>query len=244
LIATALVTVAALFAFGGAMIAAFGRRAPAPAELWQHYVSEVAIVGAVLIPAATHRYAFLAVVLAAAGRCAWEVAVLYRRASRPVAERLLAVAFPLIGAACLAYVSCRDAAFGWIFLLFAVTETQDAMAWLFGRLFGRRLIFPNLSPRKTLEGALAGIAGAVAVGVAVARLGLGLDWAPAIGCSLLIAVSGLAGDLLASLLKRRVGAKDFPPVHRLHGGLLDIYDAFLFAAIPLGAVLWIADPGR
>jgi len=238
LIATALATVAALFAFGGAMIAAFGRRAPAAAELWAYYASEVVIVGAVLLPAALHRYAFLAVLLAAAARCVWEVALLYRRASRSFAAAAAAMAFPLAGAASLAQIACRDDAFGWIFLLFAVTETQDAMAWLFGRLFGRRLILQYLSPRKTLEGALAGIAAAVAVGVLVARLGLGLDWAPAIGCSLLIAASGFAGDLLASLLKRRVGAKDFPPVHRLHGGLLDIYDAFLFAAIPLGALLW------
>ena len=241
MIATALATVGVLFAFGGAMIAAFGRRAPAAAELWPYYLSEVFIVGAVLVPAALHRDAFLAVLLAGATRCAWEVALLYRRASRTLAGLLLAAAFPLLGAASLAHIAWREAAFGWIFLLFAVTETQDAMAWLFGRLFGRRPIFRYLSPRKTLEGALAGIAAAVAVGTAVARLGLGLDWAVAIGCSLLIAGSGLAGDLLASLLKRSVGAKDFPPVHRLHGGLLDIYDAFLFAAIPLNAVLWIVD---
>jgi CDP-diglyceride synthetase len=240
LIATALATVAALFAFSGAMIAVFGRRAAAPAELWAYYQSEVVIVGAVLVPAALHRYAFLAVLLAAAARCAWEVVLLHRRAGRPAAEWLPALAFPLAGAASLAFIACRDDAFGWIFLLFVVTETQDAMAWLFGRLFGRRRILPRLSPRKTLEGALAGIAAAVAVGVLVARLGLGLDWAPAIGCSLLIAAAGFAGDLLASLLKRRVGAKDFPSVHRLHGGLLDIYDAFLFAAIPLSAALLAA----
>ena len=238
--AAALATVGALFALGGALIAALGRGRPDSAELWRYFRSEFVIVGAVLIPAAVHPGLFAAVVAAGAARCTWEVLSSYRAAPRPVAGLPFAIALPLLGAASLALLAWRDDAFAWIFLLFAVVETQDAMAWLFGRLLGRRPFLRNLSPRKTLEGALAGFTSGVAVGVAVGAAGLGLSWSMALAASVLIAVAGSAGDLIASLIKRRLETKDFPPVHPLHGGLLDVYDSLLFGAIPLNAALWLA----
>jgi phosphatidate cytidylyltransferase len=157
---------------------------------------------------------------------------------RPASALAVALAFPLLGSAHLAHLAAREDGFAWIFLLFAAVEVQDAMAWLFGRLFGHRRVFPSLSPRKTLEGALAGLAAGVAVAVLVSRAMLGLGWPLACALALLIAAAGFAGDLFASLLKRAAGAKDFDRVHPLHGGLLDIYDSFLFAAVPLNAALW------
>jgi phosphatidate cytidylyltransferase len=176
------------------------------------------------------------VLAAAAARCAWEVAVVFRRRGQAAAGAFAALV-PLAGSASLALIALRDDAFAWIFLLFLVVEAQDAMAWLFGRLFGRRPLLPSLSPRKTVEGAVAGMLCAVALGASVAVLGLGLAPAPSLALCALLAAAGFAGDVLASLAKRAAGAKDFPPVHALHGGLLDVYDALLFAAMPLAALL-------
>ena len=103
-----------------------------------------------------------------------------------------AAAFPLLGAASLAQIAWREDAFAWIFLLFVVVETQDAMAWLFGRLLGRRPLLPQLSPRKTLEGAIGGFTTGVGVGAAVAVAGLGLPWTAALLASVLVAAAGFA----------------------------------------------------
>jgi len=62
----------------------------------------------------------------------------------------------------------------------------------------------------------------------------------AFAAAALIVAAGLCGDLFTSVLKRAAHVKDFPPIHRLHrlhGGLLDIYDSTLFAAVPLSFAL-------
>ena len=145
--------------------------------------------------------------------------------------------FPLLTAACLAQLIHRDEGFLWIFLLYATVETQDSMAFLFGRLFGRHPVLPRLSPRKTSEGVLAGAAFGVGIGALLAHKLLGQPLADALMLAVLLVIAGLAGDLFTSRLKRVAGIKDFPAVLALHGGLLDIYDSTLFAAIPLALVL-------
>ena len=59
---------------------------------------------------------------------------------------------------------------------------------------------------------------------------MGMAMASAAGAVAVILVVAIAGDLLASRLKRQQGAKDFAALHMLHGGALDIYDSFIFAA--------------
>jgi phosphatidate cytidylyltransferase len=149
--------------------------------------------------------------------------------------RLWAVvlAFPLLAAASLAHIAWWPHGFLWVFLVYATVEVQDSAAFLCGRLFGRRRLAPRLSPRKTLEGALAGAVIALATGTLIAHSLLDQPPAVAIALAAVVTAAGFAGDLFASALKRAAGTKDFRPVHRLHGGLLDIYDSTLFAALPL-----------
>ncbi|MEW6691025.1 MAG: phosphatidate cytidylyltransferase [Pseudomonadota bacterium] len=180
-------------------------------------------------------------VLAAA---AWPAAAALRGRAAAASPFAIALGFPLLCSAHVAALAGRENAFAWIFLLFAAVEAQDAFAWLAGRLFGRTPILRRLSPRKTLEGALAGLAAGGATALLVARAMLGLEWPLAGALAALLAAAGFAGDLFASALKRAAGAKDFARVHPLHGGLLDIYDSFLFAAVPLNAALWAAGVGR
>lgn len=112
-----------------------------------------------------------------------------------------------------------------------LTVMASDVAQLFGgRAFGRHLLAPVVSPKKTVEGAVAGIAAAALVLPALAHwwlpaLGL-LQWA---GLGVVIGLLGIAGDLFESLIKRSAGVKDSSGLIPGHGGMLDRIDALLFA---------------
>ena len=106
----------------------------------------------------------------------------------------------------------------------------DTGAFLAGSALGRHRFFPQLSPRKSVEGAVAGLLGAVAIGAILGWVLLGLT--PALGAveGLLVAVVAQAGDLAESALKRQGGAKDSSRLIPGHGGLLDRLDSLLLVA--------------
>lgn len=142
----------------------------------------------------------------------------------------LGLIFPALFVAQLGALRASEGGFGWLVLVFAVVEINDAFALVFGKLFGRTLIMPRLSPRKTAEGLFAGLICGAIGGLLVAYFLLELNWRMALPLVAVILAGGLIGDLATSALKRRRDKKDFAPVHALHGGLLDIYDSLLFAA--------------
>jgi phosphatidate cytidylyltransferase len=106
----------------------------------------------------------------------------------------------------------------------------DTGAYVIGSLIGRRPFFPQLSPRKSLEGALGGLAVAIALAALLGWLLLGLS--PWLGVleGLLVAVVAQIGDLAESALKRQGGAKDSSRLIPGHGGLLDRLDSLVLAA--------------
>ncbi len=115
------------------------------------------------------------------------------------------------------------------FLLLASIWVSDSAAYFVGVKLGRHPLSPEVSPNKTLEGAAAGLAaGLVAVGVLASWMRLPLKlWFP---LGLLIPTVGQFGDLVESLLKRYAGVKDSGSLIPGHGGVLDRFDALLFAA--------------
>jgi phosphatidate cytidylyltransferase len=124
-----------------------------------------------------------------------------------------------------------------LFLLFLVVGCSDTFAYFGGRTLGRTLLFPRVSPKKTVEGSVIGLVGSLlAAGAYVhwgwltAPLGKMLVLA---GC---LAVASQVGDLVESALKRVANAKDSGNLLPGHGGLLDRIDGLLFA-IP---VAWLA----
>jgi phosphatidate cytidylyltransferase len=117
----------------------------------------------------------------------------------------------------------------WIYVAFIVAWAGDTFAYFAGRAFGRHKLYPLISPGKTWEGALGGLAGSVG-GVLVARYTFFPELS-VMDCFLVAvpgAILGQVGDLCESLLKRGHGVKDSGGIMPGHGGLLDRIDALLF----------------
>jgi phosphatidate cytidylyltransferase len=114
--------------------------------------------------------------------------------------------------------------------LVVVIATSDSAQYYTGRAFGRRKLSPAVSPGKTVEGALGGLAAAAVAG-AIASIWLLPSSAPAVAgaLGLVLAATGICGDLFESMLKRSAGAKDSSHLIPGHGGMLDRIDSYLFA---------------
>ncbi|QEC49114.1 hypothetical protein FSW04_17045 [Baekduia soli] len=127
-------------------------------------------------------------------------------------------------------------------LVFAVllgTFVGDTGAYLGGRAFGRRPLAPTISPNKTIEGLLIGLA--MATG-AVWWAGLSQEWLGGTKGAILgvsIALAAPVGDLFESYLKRDAGTKDTGTLFGAHGGALDRLDAVMFTAVT-GYYVWTA----
>lgn len=119
----------------------------------------------------------------------------------------------------------------WIYFALAVIWLQDAGAYFVGRAFGKHKMAPIISPKKTWEGAAGGIVTAVlSAMLAVLLLGLPVSYPVAALIGLVGGVVAMVGDLVESLIKRRIGIKDMGTIMPGHGGILDRADSMLFAA--------------
>jgi phosphatidate cytidylyltransferase len=121
---------------------------------------------------------------------------------------------------------------GWIFVTIFCTFASDISAYLIGRAFGKHKLAPYVSPKKTWEGTVAGLAGSVVVSlVLVWVFSLPLSYVESIILGLLISGMGQLGDLVKSLFKRNVEVKDSGNVLPGHGGFLDRMDSLAFAGV-------------
>jgi phosphatidate cytidylyltransferase len=122
--------------------------------------------------------------------------------------------------------------FAWLILAVAVTWLNDTGAYFAGRAWGRRKLYPRISPSKTWEGALGGLLASIGAALAVKSLGWlpQLPWWASVVVGAGAGVLGPVGDLGESMLKRAYGAKDSSRLLPGHGGLLDRIDALLFTA--------------
>ncbi|MGO4563636.1 phosphatidate cytidylyltransferase [Rhizobium sp. 2YAF20] len=116
-----------------------------------------------------------------------------------------------------------------IAFLVIVVQLSDVLQYVWGKLFGRTKIAPRLSPSKTVEGFVGGIASATLIGAALwwitpftpAQAGL---------LAFVIALMGFFGGLVMSAIKRDRGAKDWGNLIEGHGGLIDRLDSVVFSA--------------
>lgn len=116
-----------------------------------------------------------------------------------------------------------------IAFLVVVVQSSDVLQYVWGKLAGRHLIAPKLSPSKTVEGFVGGV-------LSASLLGMGLWWITpfspwqAFGLALAINLMGFWGGLVMSAIKRDRGIKDWGQMIEGHGGMLDRLDSVCFAA--------------
>ncbi len=118
-----------------------------------------------------------------------------------------------------------EPALAYIFIVWA----NDVFAYLTGMSIGRHRLCERLSPKKSWEGFFGGVAGAVIVAAAAAWY-MDADMGLWCGIGLVVALTGVCGDLVESMFKRSAGVKDSGNIIPGHGGFLDRFDAMLLSA--------------
>jgi len=137
-------------------------------------------------------------------------------------------------------VSLRDLPNGgwWFMVALPSVWAADTGAYFYGRKWGRRPLSPRLSPKKTLEGYIAGIISGPIIGVAfsylaISQVGHGAGFTPLRGAvlGLILAVMAPLGDLGESMIKRQFGVKDSSNLLPGHGGAFDRIDSWLWGSV-------------
>lgn len=128
---------------------------------------------------------------------------------------------------------------GLVLLVALCVWADDSFAFFVGRTWGKHRLAPALSPAKSVEGFLGGLAAAAIVGGAAGQL---LLHRPLIGfgVGLIAGILGPVGDLFESAIKRELGVKDLGAIMPGHGGVLDRFDSLLFVAPAVAVFLFIA----
>jgi len=155
---------------------------------------------------------------------------------------LLAVLYPSVLGAHFVLLRLLEDGQGWLVVLLTITFATDTGAYAVGRLTGRHLMAPKISPKKTWEGAAGGFAfGAVAAVASIAATGVEAATVAVVAIALAVPVLAEVGDLVESAIKRRIDVKDMSHLLPGHGGLLDRLDSLLATGPALyWLVRWLA----
>lgn len=163
------------------------------------------------------------------------VCELYRKSSTPIANigtTLMGIVYVALPMSLMLFIPVLLGEGAWspwaaLFYIFIIWA-NDVFAYLFGITLGKHRLFERVSPKKSWEGFIGGLLGAMAMGyiAAVVTNGNYLEW---IGMALIAAITGVLGDLVESLFKRSVDIKDSGNILPGHGGWLDRFDALLLS---------------
>jgi len=163
--------------------------------------------------------------------------ILSNDASRNFLERTAETQWGLmIGVYCISHVPALliltipnyDSAMLIVFVILVV-QSSDVLQYVWGKLFGKHKIAPQVSPSKTVEGFVGGILSATAFGTSLWWITPFRPWQAAL-FSFLITMTGFLGGLVMSAIKRDRGVKDWGHLIEGHGGMLDRLDSICFAA--------------
>jgi phosphatidate cytidylyltransferase len=193
----------------------------------------------------------LAVALAAGSHVVWALLALAigtvgAAALAPAERRIwLAAGVPYSGSIAAAPIVLRsDPEHGFlaVIFLFAIVWGTDTIAYFLGRAIGGAKLMPQVSPKKTWAGALAGTAAAIVAGLIVARAASLTGTFAVAMLAAILSVFAQGGDLFESFLKRRFDAKDSSRLIPGHGGLMDRLDGFVAAGM-IAALIGVARGG-
>lgn len=152
-----------------------------------------------------------------------------------ISEVFMAVTYVSVSFSSLTILRYYDKNYGllMVILAFVIPWICDVFAYFCGYLFGKHKLIPEVSPKKTVEGAIGGV---VFSAIACAVYGLGVDliiegvkvnYLILLLFGAVLSVVSQLGDLVASLIKREYGAKDYGRIFPGHGGIMDRFDSVL-----------------
>lgn len=149
-------------------------------------------------------------------------------------QRLLSISgLLLLPAAWTAFVALHNIHPGWVLYIMMLCGLADSFAFLFGKMFGRHKLAPELSPGKTIEGAVGGLFSVLVFSLLVSvfwQSFSGVQIVAFVGLSLFVGLISIEGDLFESLIKREAGQKDSGRILPGHGGILDRFDSHIAAS--------------
>ena len=130
----------------------------------------------------------------------------------------------------LGYLAQSSYGYGYVLFVIVATQLNDAMAFLWGKLFGKTT-WTVLSPKKTIEGSLLALVSSTALAFVNWPVAFPhFPWFLVLLAGLLVGIGGQVGDLVMSTFKRDLGIKDFGTLLPGHGGILDRIDSLLWVA--------------
>lgn len=153
--------------------------------------------------------------------------------SLDVAHKALGLAYLSLPLSFLTPLVALEEGRWWLLFLLVVIWSNDTFAYFTGKKIGKHKLAPIISPKKTVEGAIGGIAGGAMAGLLLVHFsGMDSDPLSTILITIVIGLVAMAGDLAESLLKRGAGVKDSGTIIPGHGGVLDRIDSLIFP-VPL-----------
>jgi phosphatidate cytidylyltransferase len=198
---------------------------------WRKLVMFFLIVHGLVACAAAGRWAVAVAALALLGFAADELSRAWRLIEPPRPSRIWVV-FAVAGAGVVHATLYAEP--GQVLYVFLSVAACDGFSQVVGQWIGKTPLAPVVSPTKTLEGFAGGLVASIGVAVLLRSL-VPVSAGGAVIAGAGIAVSGLAGDLAASWVKRRAGLKDFGSRLPGQGGVLDRFDSFI-AAVSVAAL--------
>ena len=163
--------------------------------------------------------------------------IVFQQAASKYVSTILAYLLLVVGLSCVVEIALLEMnamvtghTMTIVFLLVLLTAINDIAQYLWGKRFGNKKVCPKISPNKTWSGLVGGVATTVILTTVLFSGMLSIALSTSITIGFLIGVGGFLGDIIISLYKRRVGAKDSGTLLPGHGGLLDRVDSLCLTA--------------